>query len=220
MAYLADATAGAVAVAALGATVNASAEITQDDTGNWSRYVGNDATIALDNITNASAGAAVVAGLAVEIGRCGFFRLFEEFAGQFGKSIHDLANGGDIIKVALINDTLEPTQAASAVWGTYSGNEVSGTGYDAGGATLANQSYTEAAGTATFDADNVTWYENAAGPEDARYIIIYNDSDAIGPDSAIGWMDLGHLTSLRKGHMIIDWAATGICRFTDQDLSP
>jgi len=149
----------------------------------------------------------------------GDFYLFEEFAADFGLGIHDFSSGGNTFKAALINDTLAPTQAASAAWGTFSANEVSGTGYSAGGATLASQSYNEVDGVGTFDADDVEWSMNAAGPTDARYLVIYNDSDATTPKATVGWMDLGGDVSLRQGDIVAKWAGTGIHRFTYADLS-
>ena len=69
------------------------------------------------------------------------------------------------------------------------------------------------------DADDAEWSMNAAGPEDARYAIIYNDSDVTTPKAAIGYMDLGGDVSLRQGDITLKWAGTGIHRFTYEDLS-
>lgn len=144
----------------------------------------------------------------------GDFTLFEEFAAQLGAENHVLTNGGDTIKLGIVDGTLTPTAAdATPTWGDYSANEVgTGGGYTANGLTLANQSYTEAAGVATFDADNISIVQNAAGFTDGYWGILYNDSNA--SDMAIGFVDLGGPVSEVAGPIAINWNATGIFTVT------
>jgi hypothetical protein len=140
----------------------------------------------------------------------GTVTLFEEFTLQLGSENHILTNGGDVIKLGLIDNTTAPTAGdTSPTWSDYSANEVgTGGGYTADGVTLANQSYTEAAGTATFNADDVSFTQNASGFTDAYWGIIYNSTNA--SDMAIGFVELGGPVSEVAGPVTISWNENGI----------
>ena len=141
----------------------------------------------------------------------GDLTLFEEFANQLGSENHVFEAAGDTIRVALF--TASRTFAAADASPAYSStNEVSGTGYTAGGATIASQSYNEASGVATFDGADVTWSQNASGFTGATSALIYNDSNA--SDMAIGWVDLGSAVSQQDGDVTISWNASGIFTVT------
>lgn len=142
----------------------------------------------------------------------GDLTVFEEFSLELGKGTFDFTS--DTIKVGLIDNTSAPTAAdATPVWGDYSGNEVSGTGYTAGGATLSGVTYTEASGVATLDdTGNVTWSQNGAGPTDIYYAVVYDDDAA--SDEAICFIDMGGPVSLQDGDVSITWNASGIVTVT------
>jgi len=137
---------------------------------------------------------------------------FEQFGLDLADGEHDL--GADTFKVALIDNSTAPTAAdATPRWGDYSANEVSGTGYTAGGATLSGTGVSEAGGVTTFDdTGNVTWSQNGAGPTDIYWAILYNDSAAA--DQAIGFLDMGGAVSLQDGDVTITWNASGILTIT------
>jgi hypothetical protein len=137
---------------------------------------------------------------------------FEEFGLDLADGEHDL--GADTFKVGLIDNSTAPTAAdATPRWGDYSGDEVSGTGYTAGGAALTDTGVTEAAGVTTFDdGDNVTWSQNGAGPTDIYWAVLYNDSAAA--DQAVGFLDMGGAVSLQDGDVTITWNASGILTIT------
>ena len=142
----------------------------------------------------------------------GDLTVFEEFALDIGKGVHDFSS--DTIKVALIDNAAAPTAAdATPRWADYSGNEVSGTGYAAGGATLSGVTYTEASGVAKFDdTGNVTWSQNGAGPTDIYWAIVYNDTAS--NDEAVCFVDMGGPASLQDGDVSITWHASGILTVT------
>jgi hypothetical protein len=142
----------------------------------------------------------------------GDLTVFEEFSLDIGKGVHDFTS--DSLKLALIDDTLAPTAAdATPTWSDYSANEVSGTGYTAGGATLSGVTYTEADGVAKLDdTGNVTWSQNGAGPTDAYYAVLYNDDAA--SDQAICFIDLDGPVSLQDGDISVTWNASGILTVT------
>jgi len=139
---------------------------------------------------------------------------FEEFSLDLANGVHNL--GSDTFKVALIDNTdTEPVAGtAEPEWADdFSGNEVSGTGYTAGGATLSGTSTAEAAGVTTFDdTGNVTWSQNGAGPTNIYWAILYNDSAA--SKECVGFLDMGGPVSLQDGDVSITWNASGILTVT------
>lgn len=112
------------------------------------------------------------------------------FLAAYDGSGHDLTNGGDTIKVALMADTYTPDRDADAFWDDISANEISGTGYTAGGATIANQSWTQdnAIDKAVFDGDPVEW---ASSTLTARYGVIYKDTGTPSTSPLIQLIDFG-----------------------------
>jgi hypothetical protein len=88
-----------------------------------------------------------------------------------------------------------------------------GTGYTAGGATLANVAVTTVTtNDAKFDADDVTWTASG-GPITASYAVIYNDTDANDPPLA--FIDFDGSQSAGDGtDFKIVWNANGIFTFT------
>ena len=139
----------------------------------------------------------------------GDLTLFEEFAKMLGSE--NFVFGSDTTKVALF-DTSASFAATDASPVYSSTNEVSGTGYSAGGATIASPTYTEASGVATFDGANITWSQNASGFTGATSALIYDDTNAT--KMAIGWVDLGSAVSQQDGDVTISWNTSGIFTVT------
>jgi len=137
---------------------------------------------------------------------------FEEFSKDLASGVHDLSS--DTFKVGLIDNSTPPTAAdATPRWADYSGNEVSGTGYTAGGYALTGSGVSEADGVTTFDdTGNVTWSQNGAGPTDIYWAVLYNDTAAA--DQAVGFLDMGGPVSLVDGDVTITWNASGILTVT------
>jgi len=131
----------------------------------------------------------------------GDFTVFEEFLATIS-NLHDLDS--DTIKLALITSAVAPT-AADATPALADYTEVTpGGNYTAGG-TDVNATFTEAAGTSTFDGDNVTWSQNASNPTDARYALVH-DTTTVG---AIGWFDLGAVIDMTAGDLTVNVNAAG-----------
>ena len=147
----------------------------------------------------------------------GDMHVFDEHLLQMGNEQHDL-NATDIIKLALVTNTSPPVEtSADPHWGgtgttDLSLNEVTAGGnYVAGGITLTTPTYTEAAGTVTFDASDPaspTWAQNAGNPTDARWAVIYNNSDT--RKGAICYIDLGAVIDMSAGDLTIAFGASGI----------
>lgn len=115
----------------------------------------------------------------------------------------------DTVKVALCTSTYTPAQDTHDYFNDIT-NEVTGTGYTAGGATLASKTvnYTAGTNTTTFDAADVSWTTSTIT---ARYAVIYVDTaGASSTDPLIGYVDFGENVSSSAGTFSITWDAAGI----------
>lgn len=115
----------------------------------------------------------------------------------------------DTIKVALCTSSYTPAQDTHDYFNDIT-NEVTGTGYTAGGATLASKTVTYTAGTNTtaFDAADTSW---ASSTITARYAIIYVDTGgASSTDPLIAYVDFGADVSSSAGTFTITWDSAGI----------
>lgn len=120
----------------------------------------------------------------------------------------------DTIKVALVTSSYTPNQDTHDYWDDVSANEASGTGYTAGGATLAGKTSAYTAGTnvRAFDANDVSW---ATSTITARYAVIYDDSPATAATKPlIAYVDFGSDQSSSAGTFSIVWSANGIFTVT------
>ena len=91
-------------------------------------------------------------------------------------------------------------------------NEITGTGYSAGGESLTSVTLTQTGGTITWDADDVTW---ASSTLTARGAGVYDDSLTDGP--VVCYIDFGSDKSAASGDFVLSFNASGI--FT-LDLTP
>jgi hypothetical protein len=116
----------------------------------------------------------------------------------------------DTIKVALLSSSYTPNQDTDDYWNDVSSYEVTGTGYTAGGATLANKAVTYTSGTnvTKFDGDDVSWTSSTIT---ARYAVIYDASPATDSTKPlIGYVDFGSNQSSSSGTFSIVWDSAGI----------
>lgn len=132
------------------------------------------------------------------------------FVSAFNKEI-DLDT--DTIKVMLCTSAYTPDQDAHDYKNDVT-NEVTGTGYTAGGATLGSPvvSYTGGTNTFAFDGADVSW---ATSTITARYAVVYDASpatDATRP--LICYVDFGADVSSTAATFQITWDAAGIATVT------
>jgi len=122
----------------------------------------------------------------------------------------DLGNGGDTIKVTLLNNS-HAFDPDDNVWTDVSANEIetSGTGYNQ--KTLANQVVTQddTNDLAKFDADDVQW---TTATFTAYHAVIFDDT--LASDDLIGSIDFGGAKSVTGGTFTIAWNTDGIIRLT------
>ena len=119
----------------------------------------------------------------------------------------------DTIKVALVSSSYTPDQDAHDYWNDVSTYEVSGTGYTAGGATLASKTatYDSANNVVILDAADTTW---ASSTITARYAVVYDSTGTSSTSALIGYVDFGSDQSSTNGNFTITWDSTGIVRIT------
>ena len=111
---------------------------------------------------------------------------------------HDLV--ADTIKIALFTSSAS-LGASTTAYST--SNEVSGTGYSAGGETLTSKVVTTTGTTAYFDADDPTW---TSASFTARGALIYNSTNS---DKAIAVLDFGGDFTVSSGTFKIVFPAAG-----------
>ena len=133
----------------------------------------------------------------------------------FGKALNkEIDWDTDAMKVALISNAYTPNQDTHDYLDDVIANEVSGTGYTAGGATLTSKTiaYDGANNVTVLDAADVTW---AASTITARYAVIYSDAGGTNSQKVLlGYVDFGSDQSSTSGNFTITWDATGIFRLS------
>lgn len=140
----------------------------------------------------------------------GDFLLFEEFSKNIADGSHDMDN--DTFSLILIT-TLPLVADATPDRADYT-EVTAGGGYSTGGIALTT-TYTEAAGTATFDSStNPAWTAAAGSPTNIVGALLVNDTHA-GTNDAVGFVDMttdGGATpiSLVDGNITVTWNASGI----------
>lgn len=114
----------------------------------------------------------------------------------------------DTIKVALTTSAYTPAQDTHDYFNDVT-NEVTGTGYTAGGATLGSKTITQndGANRQTFDAADTSWTTSTIT---ARYAVIYKSTGTAATSPLIGWVDFGSDQSSTAGTFQIQWNAAGI----------
>jgi len=113
----------------------------------------------------------------------------------------------DTINVALVGSGWTPSPTSNKVWSDVSANEVTGTGYTAGGQALASKTVTVSGSTTTLSGANVTWADSTIT---ARYAVIYKSTGVGSTSMLVGYVDFGSNQSSSAGNFTIAWNAAGI----------
>jgi len=121
----------------------------------------------------------------------------------------DLESETDL-KVALFTNSVTPdfdasTSSAAYGAGVWASNEVSGTGYTAGGLVITSTTLTGSSGVMTFDSADPSWTSSTI--TSARGALIYNN--ALSPKSGIVVADLGADYSTANGTLLVQVASGG-----------
>lgn len=118
----------------------------------------------------------------------------------------DIVLDTDTIKLMLLDDNHTPDIDAEEFIDDVSANEVSGTGYTAGGETVTNIAVTvdDTNDRAYADGDDVSW-SNATITY--RYAYLYKDTGTPGTSAIIGYYDPGSNQTSTAGTLTVAWAA-------------
>jgi hypothetical protein len=118
----------------------------------------------------------------------------------------------DTIYVMLVTSSYTPNQDSHSVRNDVT-NEVSGTGYTAGGAEITNKQVTQddTDDEGVFDGADVTWGTSTIT---ARGAVIYKSTGAITTDNLIAYIDFGADKSSSAGDFTIQWSTEGIINLT------
>ena len=119
----------------------------------------------------------------------------------------------DTIRCGLATSDYSVNQDTDDYWNDVSGNEVSGTGYTAGGASMASvgASYDGGTNILKLDAADVTW---ATSTISARYAVVYCDTGTASTSALICYQDFGATEESSAGNFTIQWNANGIAKIT------
>jgi hypothetical protein len=127
-------------------------------------------------------------------------------------------NGGidldsDTIRLALVTSSYTPDQDAHEYFDDVT-NEVSGTGYTADGAALANKAVTQdnTDNEGVFDADDVEWANSTIT---ARAGVLWKDTGTDATSPLIRYVDFGQDKSTSGTTFKVTWPAEGILNSND-----
>lgn len=112
-------------------------------------------------------------------------------------------------KISLFTNSITPNFSTDTGYAAapYNANEVSGTGYTAGGAVVASPTITESpTGALMFDLADQSWATSTITA--ARFALFY--ADALAGNNAICGINLGADYSTVAGTFLITWASTGM----------
>lgn len=116
----------------------------------------------------------------------------------------------DTIKCALCTASYTPNQTTHE-WFSDITNEVSGTGYTAGGATLGSKTLSASSLVTTLDAADPSWSSSTIT---ARYAVFYKDTGTAGTSPLIAYADFGGNISSTNGTFTVVLNASGLATIT------
>jgi hypothetical protein len=139
------------------------------------------------------------------------------FVLAMGQERHHL--GSDAFKLALITSVTTPSiNDADPRWAAggsvnFDTNEcTAGGNYPAEGISLTSVSWTIVSNIPTFRADDITIAQHASNPTNARWGIIYNNTDT--NKGVVAFIDLGAVTDLTAGPTTFNFGGAGTDIFT------
>jgi hypothetical protein len=116
----------------------------------------------------------------------------------------------DTIKLALTTSSYTPS-AAHDFFNDVT-NEISGTGYTAGGVTLGTKTRTNVSTTAVLDAADAQW--TTATITNARYGVLYKSTGTASTSPILGIYDFGSDQSVSGGTFTVQFSANGCYRIS------
>lgn len=130
----------------------------------------------------------------------------------FASTLSNLGDVGTTVRCALLAPTHTPDTSTHDAWGDVMVDEVTGTGYTAGGTELTNKTLTRTGATTTFNADDAVW---TASTISAGYAVVYDATPAADADkSLLTLVNFEGTQSSDNGEFRVQWAASGIFTVT------
>jgi len=122
----------------------------------------------------------------------------------------------DTIVAVLLGAGYTPGRTTHSLWSDVSAQEVTGSGYTAGGVALANSAVTHSAGTGKWDADDVSW---TTATITAKYVALVRRAGGslVNGDLLIAYLDLdtaGGTVSSTAATFAVNFNAAGIMTIT------
>lgn len=113
----------------------------------------------------------------------------------------------DTINCALVTATYTPAQDTDSFWSTPQANEITGTGYSAGGVTLGTKSIGAVTGTHEIPliAANAVW---TTASFTCRYAVVYRSTGTASTSPLLGWVDFGSNETVASGTFTVQWDAS------------
>lgn len=135
----------------------------------------------------------------------GFYNLYKK---KLFNGLNPVDLDTDTIKVALVTSSYTPDFDVHDFFDDVT-NEVSGTGYTAGGATLTTPvvALNTSTDTANFDADDTSW---TTATITARAAVVYKSTGTASTSPLIAYFDFGSDKVSTAGTFLITWAAGGL----------
>jgi hypothetical protein len=135
----------------------------------------------------------------------GFYNLYKK---KLFNGLNPVDLDTDTIKVALVTSSYTVDFDTHDFFDDIT-NEVSGTGYTAGGATLANPvvALNTSTDTANFDADDTSW---TTATITARAAVVYKSTGTASTSPLIAYFDFTSDKVSTAGTFLITWAAGGL----------
>lgn len=140
-------------------------------------------------------------------------------SGLFGLTLEKFLNATSLptsglesetaVSVAMITDSATPNFDTHDFWSDLEANEVSGTGYTAGGETLTTTELSLSSGTLTYDAADVQWTSSTISNAMAG-VGYFARGGASSADELIFLSDFVTAASSSSGTFTIQWSASGI----------
>lgn len=137
---------------------------------------------------------------------------FDQALLDLGKKLHDLST--EDVRLGFITSAVTPAANTSDPrWGAGGGTNLSSSTVGTGGTSytgplaLSTKSWAIVSGVPTFRADVVSLAQDASGFTNARWGILFNNTDS--GKRALAYVDLGSDRSLASGSLSLDWQGAG-----------
>lgn len=136
--------------------------------------------------------------------------VYNSFSTNILSGLFDLREAGDDVKVALVESGYTPNRDTHEFFSDIT-NELSGTGYTAGGNPIDSQTVTQdnTDNEGVFDGLDVTWTGIDAGT--AAGMVLYVDTGTPATSRLIAFQDSGGFPTVTTGaDLTVQWAVEGI----------